>query len=93
MQRLGTLRNKTQNILIFVKNINQVKKIKEEIISKIDKSNNPEIIIKDWTETPFIAAFRQFEFVYDIIYAVFLIIASFLIINTIIIRIDLYIFI
>ena len=81
MQRLGTLKNKTQNILVFVKNMNQLKKIKEEIISKID---NPDIIVKDWTETPFIAAFRQFEFVYFIIYSVFLIVASFLIINTII---------
>lgn len=84
IQTIGSLNNKTQSIFIFVNNINNLKnitKIKNEIKNVI---NNPDIIVKDWTESPLISVFRSFDFMYNIIYSIFIIVASFLIINTII---------
>lgn len=84
LQSLGSLNDKTQSIFVFVNNnnnYNNLKKNKNEIINAL---NDPDIIIKDWNESPLIAVFRQFDLTYNIIYSVFIIVASFLIINTII---------
>lgn len=81
MQRLASLPDQTQNIFVFVDNLKDSPIIAEKIAKKI---NDPNIIIKDWTTSPFIAMFRQAEYIYGIMYAVFIIVASFLIINTVI---------
>ncbi|MBN2545471.1 MAG: ABC transporter permease [Spirochaetes bacterium] len=80
MQKLASLRNKTQSIFVFAENLKDIGNIKQEISLKF---NNPELVIKDWTQFPFLAMFNSFELMYYIIYAVFLIVASFLIINTV----------
>lgn len=46
--------------------------------------NNPDIIVKEWQKHNFIALFQQVKWIYYIIYGVFIIVASFLIVNTII---------
>jgi|GEM_PF-5158590 len=82
MQNLANLYDQTQCIYVFVDNLNKADVISKQIDDKINK--NKDLIIKDWEQFPFIAMFRQFEFIYYIIYAIFIIMASFLIINTVI---------
>lgn len=80
MQKLASLRGDTQAIYVFVDKLDKAPEIKEKISAYL---NNEKLVVKDWQQFPFVAMFRQAEFIYYFIYLIFIIVASFLIINTI----------
>ena len=81
MQKLANLNQRTQTLVVLVDNLQKLEQTKNEIIKF---ANNSDIIVKDWEEHSFYAMFMQFRFIYNLIYGIFIILAAFLIINTII---------
>lgn len=81
LSKLAVLKNKAQSIFVFLNNPNDSEKI-AEIIS--DKLNSEDILVKEWRQHEYLTMFKQFQMIYYIFYGVFIIIASFLIVNTII---------
>ena len=86
MERLASIQNEAQSLYLFVDDniIYDNKKLKDVKNAVISTLNNPDLNVKDWTEFPFIAMFKQYDIVYFITYSIFIIVASFLIINTVI---------
>lgn len=81
LQKIGAMRNKTQTINIFLEN----KKYSAKVAAAVKKLlNNPDLEIRQWNQHFFVAYMKSAEVIYGIIYGVFIIVASFLIINTII---------
>ncbi|OHD14430.1 MAG: hypothetical protein A2086_07420 [Spirochaetes bacterium GWD1_27_9] len=81
LQRITTLQDKTQNIYIYLKNKKETNSIMQILRERYKDSD---IIVKDWKSNYFVNMIEQFKFIYAITFSVFVIIASFLIINTII---------
>jgi len=85
LQKIGVLLNKTQTLYIFTKNPKNSYKIKE-IVQKL--INNPNIIVRNWEESPeYLANVKTNRILMQIIYIVFIVIASLLIINTVLMAI------
>ncbi len=82
IQRLATLSGMAQKIVIYIDpakgNLNEIK------AKIVDIFNNNDLVIKTWLENPMVLMMNQTRSVYYIIYGVFIVVASFLIINTII---------
>jgi len=86
VQKLATLTDKTQNLIVYTeKNINPT-----QIAQKIRAifNNDENIVVKEWFKESRVSLFNQMKAVYTFIYAFFIIIASFLIINTIVMIIN-----
>ena len=81
LQKIVSLQGKTQTIYMYLKDNKQ-----SSSMTKIlnERYKDSEIIAKDWKSNYFVAMLDQFTFIYAITFSVFIIIASFLIINTII---------
>lgn len=84
IEKATSMLGKAQNVYIYIEKKEEAPKIRREIEKIIKNERNENIlVVKDWLQSSFIAMFNQFEILYYMIYAVFLIIASFLIINTV----------
>ena len=81
LQKLLTLHNKTEQIFIYLDNIN-----KTNVITDIlkEKYETYKVQINRWQDNYWIILMEQMNIMMIIIYIVFIIVASFLIINTII---------
>lgn len=79
MQRLAGYRDQSQTLWVYISNFSKMSKIKNAIRDQF----GDEIIVKDWTQSSFLSMFEQFQFIYFVMYIIFLVVASFLIINTI----------
>lgn len=84
LQKILTLKNKTQNIMIYADDYNKIKEIKKEISNKFSKSD---IKIRAWDEHYYLVLLKQTSYIYIIIYLIFIIVSSFLIINTVLMMI------
>ncbi|OHD14571.1 MAG: hypothetical protein A2086_08000 [Spirochaetes bacterium GWD1_27_9] len=85
LQRLASLQNKTQALFVFIKDRENTNEIIKEIRKIVEKSNPSEpVTIKDWKSHQFVVLLKTAQLIYGIIYSVFIIVASFLIVNTII---------
>jgi putative ABC transport system permease protein len=80
MQKILILTDKSQEVLIFLKDPGQMDKFKKIITNKI---NNNEMIVKSWKDHYFIALMDQSKFMINIVFIIFIVVASFLIINTV----------
>lgn len=81
LQKIGNLQGMTQQIFVYLDNPENSSKIIKEI-EKIFDSNTT--IVKDWKKSYWVSMLQQAQIIYAIIYIVFVIVASFLIVNTII---------
>jgi len=78
LQRLLTMNEGTQQLVIFVDDEKQ----SPLIAAKVQDLLGNESVVTDWNDNIWIVVQKMQEYMYMIIYLVFLIIASFLIINT-----------
>ncbi len=85
LAKLGVLRNKTQAVFIYLDNPARAPQVSKILSLKL---NNGDLIVRDWESQNLISMFRQFSIIYYIIYVIFIVIASFLIVNTIIMVIN-----
>lgn len=80
MQKLASLAGKTQKLLIYLSNQRYV----DTLYKQVQELINQDTIIKKWSQHSFIAMMDSFTLLYYVIYGVFIAVASFLIINTVI---------
>lgn len=85
VQKILTLKNKTQKIVIYLDNYKKAEIIQKIITEKLSSYKN--LTIKNWREHYFVAMLNQFTFIYVIIFLVFIVVASFLIVNTVLMMI------
>jgi putative ABC transport system permease protein len=81
LQKIVNLSDKTPTLFIYAKNINRTEEVKNSI-RKI--YNSEEIVINKWSNHYWIVAFDQMNIMMVILYIAFMVVASFLIINTIV---------
>jgi putative ABC transport system permease protein len=81
-QKLATLEGKTQSLYIYAKNTDDVSAVAGAVGEKLAGYEN--LSIKPYTSHPYIVLMEVGNLMMAIIYIVFMIVASFLIINTII---------
>ncbi|HOV13000.1 MAG TPA: ABC transporter permease [Spirochaetota bacterium] len=84
LQKVLTLKNKTQEIMVYLNDYNKASEIKKEILTKIEKDD---IKIRMWSEHYYMVMLKQISIMYIIMYLVFIIVSSFLIINTVLMMI------
>jgi putative ABC transport system permease protein len=80
LQKILALDDTTQSIVVYLNNDNDVVNTKKSIINLINDNN---IVVKTWEENYFVVLFKQIQIVYYLIFSVFIILSSFLIINTV----------
>ncbi|MFQ3620933.1 MAG: FtsX-like permease family protein [Spirochaetales bacterium] len=79
LQRILVMGDSTQQVVMYLKDARQsdlVKKVIQELVG-------PGTVVRQWTENYWISYLRSSTFLYVIIFGVFQIVASFLVINTI----------
>jgi putative ABC transport system permease protein len=76
--RLLALDEGTQSLVIFVDNEKQSGSIAVAVQTRLGKDD----VVTDWNENTWVAAIKVNRFLYTIAYLIFLIVASFIIINT-----------
>lgn len=87
LQGILALRNRTQKIVIYMENLNNLDNVKAEVEAIMAENNAVDFIVKTYDQHPFIDTYKQFIIIYVIIFAVFIIVASFLIVNTVLMMI------
>jgi putative ABC transport system permease protein len=80
LQKMLTLSGKTQSLAVFLKDGADLQKTKSFVKTLF---TGDDTVVKTWDENYFIVLFRQVQILYYAIFAVFVILSSFLIINTI----------
>ena len=80
LQRLLVLDEGTQSLVIFANN----EKRSASIAVAVEKLMGDGYVVSDWNKSRFIATVRLNTVIYIIVYMIFLVVASFLIINTIV---------
>jgi ABC-type lipoprotein release transport system permease subunit len=81
MQRLANLVNQTQTMYIYLDNPSMDKEIAPLVQEKL---GNDDLLVKTWSTSYWVTYFEMARSIYFIIYIVFITVASFLIVNTII---------
>jgi len=81
LQRVATMKNKTQSIFIF---LNDKEKSDEAIKNIENLVKGTDIKVLNWKQNFWLAYMEQMKIIYYFVYMVFIVVASFLIINTII---------
>ncbi|HOJ64409.1 MAG TPA: ABC transporter permease [Spirochaetota bacterium] len=81
LQKVANLQGQTQQIFVFLENPEDSSKIIKEIENIFNKEKT---LIKEWKKNYWVTMLQQVNIIYSIIYIVFIIVASFLIVNTII---------
>jgi putative ABC transport system permease protein len=84
LQRLLVLEEGTQALMIFVDNERMSSSIAAEVKSLLGQDN----VGTDWNESSWVAAIKVNKFLYTILYLIFLVVAGFLIINTMVMIVD-----
>ncbi|MCL1928412.1 MAG: FtsX-like permease family protein [Treponema sp.] len=84
LQRLLVLEDGTQSLMIFADDEKQSPFIAASVKNILGQDN----VVIDWNESPLVAAIKVNKFLYIIAYLVFLIVTSFLIINTMVMIIN-----
>jgi putative ABC transport system permease protein len=79
LQRILVLDGATQQLFVYAKDAADSHIIKSELEAMLGEGH----VVREWTENYWVAVMRQSSFVYLIIYGVFQVVASFLIINTV----------
>ncbi len=79
LRRILVLGEGTQQLFVYAKNGADSPRIKAEVSRILGQGNT----VREWTDNYWVAVMRQSSFMYTIVYAVFQIVASFLIINTV----------
>jgi putative ABC transport system permease protein len=80
LQKILTLSGKTQSLVVYLDQNADINKAKSYIKGLFDAND---VAVKSWDENYFIAMFKKMQFIYYAIFAIFIILSSFLIINTI----------
>ena len=80
LQRILVLGEGTQQLVVYLKEGTQVERVKGEL----KRAFSPGTFIRGWTENYWVAYLRSSTVLYLIIFGVFQIVASFLIINTVV---------
>jgi len=80
LQRLLTLYEGTQQLIIFVDDENKSPSLAAKVQNLLGKDN----VVSDWNDNQWIALQKTSDIVYMAAYLVFLIVASFMIINTVV---------
>lgn len=81
LQRIANLQGKTQQIFVFLERPEDSNRILPEIEKHFNKETT---LIKDWRKSYWVIMLQKIQIIYLIIYIVFIVVASFLIVNTII---------
>lgn len=79
LQRILVLGEGTQQLFVYADDADMSPRIKAEVSRVLGEGH----IVREWTENYWVAVMRQSSFVYVIVFGVFQIVASFLIINTV----------
>ncbi len=79
LQRLLVLGEGTQQLFVYAEDAEESPAIKAEVSGLLGEGH----VVREWTDNYWVALMRQSSFVYVIVFAVFQIVASFLIINTV----------
>jgi putative ABC transport system permease protein len=80
LQRLLVLGNGTQQLIVFASDKKQSSAIAAKAAAMLGEGN----VARDWQDNCWVAIIKSFEPVYTTVYLIFLIVASFLIINTVV---------
>ncbi|MDR1956096.1 MAG: FtsX-like permease family protein [Treponema sp.] len=80
LQRLLVLGEGTQQLFIYADDSSQSRAITNELKSRW----GAETVVRDWRDNYFVTMMQQSTMVYVVVYLVFLIVASFLIVNTVV---------
>ncbi|OHE77105.1 MAG: hypothetical protein A2413_17315, partial [Treponema sp. RIFOXYC1_FULL_61_9] len=79
LQRLLVLGDSTQQLFVYADDAEESGRIKAAVSGVVGEGH----VVREWTENYWVAVMRQSSFVYVIVFGVFQIVASFLIINTV----------
>jgi putative ABC transport system permease protein len=80
LQRLLVLGEGTQQLFIYADAPSQSRAIAREVRTLLGEEN----LVRDWRDNYFVAIMQQSMMIYMVVYLVFLIVASFLIVNTVV---------
>jgi putative ABC transport system permease protein len=80
LQRLLVLGEGTQQLFIYAEDPSQSRAITRELTSLLGR----ETVVRNWRDNYFVAVMQQSTMIYMVVYLVFLIVASFLIVNTVV---------
>jgi putative ABC transport system permease protein len=79
LERVLTLGGATQQLFVYAQDSGRTAEVKAGIERLLGKGQ----VVREWTDNYWIAVMRQMSFLYVIIFGVFQIVASFLIVNTV----------
>jgi putative ABC transport system permease protein len=80
LQRLLVLGEGTQQLFVYAKDASQSRALTARLKALLGEDN----VVRDWRDNYFVALMRQSMMVFIVVYLVFLIVASFLIVNTVV---------
>jgi putative ABC transport system permease protein len=84
LQQLLVLEEGTQSLMIFADDEHMSSSIAAEVKALLGDGN----VVTDWNENSWVAVIKVNKFLYTILYLVFLVVAGFLIINTMVMIVD-----
>ncbi|MDR1239450.1 MAG: FtsX-like permease family protein [Treponema sp.] len=80
LQRLLALEEGTQQLFIYAEDASQSRNLTAQFKTLLGKDN----VVRDWRDNYFVILMRQSMMIFTVVYLVFLIVASFLIVNTVV---------
>lgn len=84
LQRIVTLKGQTQKVMVYLEHPEEAAQYQEMLLKEAIQAGIEEPVVKSWQENYFISMMKQFTGIYIIAFLVFIIVASFLIVNTVI---------
>ncbi len=81
LQKVANLQGQTQQIFVYLEKPEDSNRVTLEIKKLFNEETT---IVKDWQKSYWVTMLKQVQIIYAIIYIVFIVVASFLIVNTII---------
>lgn len=79
LSRLLVLGSGTQQLFIYADDVSQTARIKKDVAALLGKGN----VVREWLDNYWVALLKQSTFLFFIVFGVFQVVASFLIINTV----------
>jgi putative ABC transport system permease protein len=79
LQRILVLDDRTQQLFIYGENVSETRALKARVAAAV----GPGQVVREWADSYWVTLMRQSNIIYVIIFAVFQIVAGFLIINTV----------
>ena len=83
LQRIVTLRDTTQRLIVYTDDYSNTTNIKKDIQTAMNGFTKQPAVVREWKENAFMAMLNQMIWIYYIVFGVFIVLASFLVVNTI----------